>query len=79
MPDLQQTQPPLNEPVTAGGVKSITLGGGAAPTLCFGSGAPTITAAKGSFYLNTTGSSSSTRLFVNSDGAATWVAVTTAS
>lgn len=44
-----------------------------------GAGAPTHKAPKGSFYLNTTGSSASTRAFINSDGAATWIAVTTAS
>lgn len=42
-----------------------------------GAGAPSLSAAKGSLYLNTTGSSSSTRLYVN-NGTTTWVAVTTA-
>lgn len=44
-----------------------------------GSGAPTHSAPQGSIYLNKTGSSSSTRIYVNSDGSTTWVAVTTAS
>ena len=44
----------------------------------FGSGAPTVAAAKGSIYLRSDGSSASTRLFV-SDGGTTWIAVTTAS
>ena len=44
-----------------------------------GSGAPSVTAAQGSLYLRSDGSSTSTRLYVNSDGAGTWVAVTTAS
>ena len=43
-----------------------------------GSGAPTISAIKGSLYMRTDGSSSSTRLYVN-NGTTTWVAVTTAS
>jgi hypothetical protein len=43
-----------------------------------GAGAPTFSAPKGSFYLNTTGSSSSTRMYINTDGATTWTAVTTA-
>jgi hypothetical protein len=43
-----------------------------------GSGAPTIAAAKGSFYLRSDGSSTSTRMYV-SDGGTTWIAVTTAS
>ena len=44
----------------------------------FGSGAPTISAAKGSLYLRTDGSSSSTRMYIN-NGTTTWIAVTTAS
>jgi hypothetical protein len=44
----------------------------------FGSGAPTVAAAKGSIYLRSDGSSTSTRLYV-SDGSTTWIAVTTAS
>jgi hypothetical protein len=43
-----------------------------------GSGAPTVAAAKGSLYLRSDGSSTSTRLYV-SDGGTTWIAVTTAS
>ncbi len=45
----------------------------------FGTGTPTISAAQGSIYLNNAGSSSSTRIYVNSTGSTTWVAVTTAS
>lgn len=43
-----------------------------------GAGAPTFTATKGSLYLNTTGSSTSTRAYINTDGSTTWTAVTTA-
>jgi hypothetical protein len=43
----------------------------------FGSGAPTLTAAKGSLYLRSDGSSTSTRMYVNTDGATTWTSVTT--
>lgn len=44
-----------------------------------GAGAPTgITAAKGSLYVNTTGSSASTRMYVNTDGGTTWTSFTTA-
>lgn len=46
--------------------------------LYFGSGAPTVSAAKGSLYIRTDGSSSSTRLYIN-NGTTTWVAITTAS
>lgn len=44
----------------------------------FGSGAPTLTAAKGSLYLRSDGSSTSTRMYVNTDNGTTWTAVTTA-
>lgn len=43
-----------------------------------GAGAPSFAAKQGSLYLNTTGSSSSTRAYINTDGATTWTAVTTA-
>ena len=43
-----------------------------------GAGVPSMSAAKGSIYVNTTGSSSSTRMYINTDGATTWTSVTTA-
>lgn len=46
--------------------------------LCAGTGAPTFTAAKGTVYSNITGSSTATRLYVNTDGGTTWTNVTTA-
>lgn len=49
------------------------------PGLYAGAGAPTLSAAQGSLYLRTDGSSTSTRAYINSDGGTTWVAVTTAS
>jgi hypothetical protein len=57
---------------TAGAVSSTT------PGIYSGDGAPSFTAAKGSMYLNTTGSSTSTRAYINTDGGTTWTAVTTA-
>lgn len=42
-----------------------------------GAGAPTFTAPQGSLYLNTTGSSTSTRAYINTTGSTTWTAVTT--
>jgi hypothetical protein len=62
---------------TAGGAKVLDLGANGIG-LYIGSGAPTISAAKGSLYVRTDGSSSSTRLYVN-NGTTTWIAVTTAS
>lgn len=43
-----------------------------------GAGVPSLSATKGSIYLNTSGSSTSTRLYVN-NGTTNWVAITTAS
>ncbi len=44
-----------------------------------GAGAPTgISAAKGSVYMNTTAASTTTRLYINTDGGTTWTTVTTA-
>lgn len=43
----------------------------------WGAGAPTITAPAGSLYLNTTGSSVSTRAYINTTGSTTWTAITT--
>lgn len=49
--------------------------------LYYGAGSPNtvVKAAKGSLYLNWTGSSTSTRAYINTDGATAWAAVTTAS
>lgn len=44
----------------------------------FGSGAPTLSAAQGSLYIRSDGSSTSTRLYVNSNGTTGWTNVTTA-
>lgn len=48
------------------------------PAMIAGTGAPTLTAPKGSLYLRLDGSSTSTRMYVNTDGATTWTNVTTA-
>ena len=45
----------------------------------FGSGAPTLSAAKGSIYLRSDGSGTSDRMYVNTNGSTGWAAVTTAS
>lgn len=44
----------------------------------FGSGAPTLSAAQGSLYLRSDGSSTSTRAYVNTNGSTTWTNITTA-
>lgn len=63
----------------AGGAASFLATSTAGLGVYFGSGAPTVTAAQGSLYLRTDGSTTSTRAYVNSDGGTTWVAITTAS
>ena len=50
----------------------------ATPGIYSGSGAPTISAAQGSLYLRSDGSSTSTRAYINTDGGTTWTSVTTA-
>lgn len=70
----------LNATATAsGGTTTAGLAMGTAGIgVFFGSGAPTITAPKGSLYLRTDGSSTSTRAYINTDGSTTWTAITTA-
>lgn len=43
----------------------------------FGSGAPTIAAAKGSLYLRSDGSANNNRAYINTDGSTTWTALAT--
>lgn len=65
----------INETVTTLTTTNFSVGG---VGIYVGAGAPSLSATKGSLYLNTTGSSSSTRVYVN-NGTTTWIAVTTAS
>jgi hypothetical protein len=44
----------------------------------FGSGAPTLSAAKGSFYLRSDGSTTNNRAYINTDGGTTWTNIGTA-
>lgn len=46
--------------------------------ICFGSGAPTLSAAKGTWYIRSDGTGTTDRAFINTDGGTTWTAVTTA-
>ena len=78
--DLADYVPGFDQEITAGGKVSFTMGSSStAPMVTFGSGAPTLTAPKGSIYLRTDGSSASTRLYTNTDAGTTWAAITTAS
>lgn len=68
------TAPPAGGTLGMGLLLSST----AALGLYVGSGAPAISAAKGSLYLRTDGSSTSTRLYSATDAVGTWTAITTA-
>lgn len=66
-------------------VSSLALGNDTplqvASTICkiySGTGAPTFAAGQGSLYLRTDGSSTSTRLYVNTTGSTTWTNFTSA-
>jgi hypothetical protein len=63
----------------AGGSTAVRLTfGSGAIGIYAGSGVPTVSAAKGSLYLRSDGSSTSTRAYINTDGGTTWTAITTA-
>lgn len=64
----------------AGGSSSLGLvfGATAGFGIYIGSGVPTLSAAQGSIYLRSDGSSTSTRLYVNTNGTTGWTNVTTA-
>lgn len=68
------TAPPAAGASTAGIKVSSTSNLG----IFFGSGAPTFSAAQGAVYMRTDGSSTSTRLYINTTGSTTWTNVTTA-
>jgi hypothetical protein len=68
------TAPPAAGATTSGIKVSSTANFG----VFWGSGAPTFTAAQGALYLRTDGSSTSTRLYINTTGSTTWTNVTTA-
>lgn len=69
------TAPPAAGATTSGIKVSSTANFG----IFWGSGAPTFTAAQGSLYLRTDGSSTSTRLYVNTTGSTTWANFTSSS
>ncbi len=56
--------------------EAIKLGGTGGPSIYFGNGIPTATATKGSLYINSTAVLDTTRLYINTDGAATWASFT---
>lgn len=68
------TAPPAAGATTSGIKVSSTSNFG----IFWGSGAPTFSAAQGALYMRTDGSSTSTRLYINTTGSTTWTNVTTA-
>ncbi len=62
----------------AGSLSARILFGGSNLGLYWGSGAPTVSASQGSLYIRTDGSSTSTRLYVNTSGGTTWTNFTSA-
>ena len=64
----------------AGGSTSARLlfGTTAGFGIYYGSGAPTVSAAQGSLYLRSDGTTTNDRMYVNTNGSTTWTAVTTA-
>ena len=74
--------------VTADSATALVAGGASAfiatntannMGIYFGSGVPTVSAAQGSLYLRSDGSSTSTRAYINTNGTTGWAAITTAS
>lgn len=65
--------------IPAGGAKAYGLSSTTTFGIYFGSGAPTVSAAKGSLYLRSDGSGTNDRMYVNTDGGTTWTYVTTGS
>lgn len=88
IPVVQQAGLNTNKPVNIASQTATPAGGSTTARLVFGttagfgiyygSGAPTVSAAQGSLYLRSDGSSTSTRLYVNTTGSTTWTNVTTA-
>lgn len=64
--------------VVAGGAAAFLATSTSGLGIYVGSGAPTVSAAQGSLYIRTDGSSTSTRLYVNTNGTTGWTNVTTA-
>lgn len=61
----------------AGGTVGYALSSTAGLGVYFGSGLPTVSAAQGSLYLRTDGSSGTTRAYINTTGSTTWTPITT--
>lgn len=79
MTGLATTRSATATPAAASAVAAITFGSDGVG-IYWGTGSPdtALTAAKGSLYIATDGSSGSTRLFINTDGSTAWTNITAA-
>ena len=63
--------------VAAGGA-ALLLGTTSSVGVYVGSGAPSVSAAKGSLYLRTDGTTTNDRAYINTNGGTGWTSITTA-
>lgn len=61
----------------AGGDAAVLMTSTAGLGIYVGSGVPTVSAAKGSLYLRTDGTTTNDRAYINTNGSTTWTALTT--
>jgi hypothetical protein len=61
----------------AGGASAVLMTSTAGLGIYVGSGVPTVSAAKGSLYLRTDGTTTNDRAYINTNGSTTWTALTT--
>ena len=61
----------------AGGASAVLMTSTAGFGIYAGSGVPTVSAAKGSLYLRTDGTTTNDRAYINTNGSTTWTALTT--
>lgn len=64
-------------PASGSSTAFVQLGTTAALGIYYGSGAPTVSAAQGSLYIRSDGSSGISRAYINTTGSTTWTAITT--
>lgn len=85
-PNTSVTTLAATSTVTARSASALVAGGAAAfigtntaagMGIYFGSGAPTVAAAKGSLYLRSDGSGVADRAYINTNGSTTWTAIST--
>lgn len=73
-----QIQETLGPPAGGNAAQFIQLGSTSGFGIYYGSGAPSVSASQGSIYIRNDGSSTSTRLYINTTSGTNWTNVTTA-